>query len=206
MGASLTLAGVSACTRQPQEAIVPYVRQPEELVPGKPLFYATAMPFAGAGIGLLVENHEGRPTKIEGNPDHPTSRGATDLFAQAVDPRPLRPRSLADDHASRRDPHVRGVRRRAPRGACRTAVVSGALASASSAKPFRHRRWTRRSTSSSAASRRPSGCSGSRSGVTTRVREAGSHSASTSTRSTRSTTPTSSCRSTQTFSAPAATD
>ena len=84
MGASLTLAGVSACTRQPAEAIVPYVRQPEELVPGKPLFYATAMPFAGAGAGLLVENHEGRPTKIEGNPDHPTSLGATDLFAQAA--------------------------------------------------------------------------------------------------------------------------
>ncbi len=84
MGASLTLAGVSACTRQPAETIVPYVRQPEELVPGKPLFYATAMPFAGAGVGLLVENHEGRPTKIEGNPDHPTSRGATDLFAQAA--------------------------------------------------------------------------------------------------------------------------
>jgi molybdopterin-containing oxidoreductase family iron-sulfur binding subunit len=83
MGASLTLAGISACTRQPDEAIVPYVRQPEELVPGKPLFYATAMAFAGAGVGLLVESHEGRPTKIEGNPDHPTSRGATDLFAQA---------------------------------------------------------------------------------------------------------------------------
>jgi len=83
MGASLTLAGISACTRQPDEAIVPYVRQPEELVPGKPLFYATAMPFGGAGIGLLVESHEGRPTKIEGNPDHPTSRGATDIFAQA---------------------------------------------------------------------------------------------------------------------------
>src|SRR5262245_62384098 len=83
MGASLTLAGVSACTRQPAEAIVPYVRQPEELVPGKPLFFATAMPFSGAGMGLLVENHEGRPTKIEGNHDHPSSRGATDLFAQA---------------------------------------------------------------------------------------------------------------------------
>ena len=83
MSASLALAGVSACTRQPDEAIIPYVRQPEELVPGKPLFYATAMPFGGAGVGLLVENHEGRPTKIEGNPDHPTSRGATDLFAQA---------------------------------------------------------------------------------------------------------------------------
>src|SRR6186997_548694 len=83
MGASLALAGVGACTRQPNEELVPYVRQPEELVPGKPLFYATAMPMSGAGMGLLVEAHEGRPTKIEGNPDHPTSRGATDLYAQA---------------------------------------------------------------------------------------------------------------------------
>jgi len=84
MGASLALAGVTACTRQPEETIVPYVRQPEELVPGKPLFFATAMPFAGSGVGLLVESHEGRPTKIEGNPDHPSSLGATDLFAQAA--------------------------------------------------------------------------------------------------------------------------
>ncbi|HLG58372.1 MAG TPA: TAT-variant-translocated molybdopterin oxidoreductase [Vicinamibacterales bacterium] len=84
MSASLALAGVSACTRQPDERIVPYVRQPEEIVPGKPLFYATAMPFAGSGVGLLVESHEGRPTKIEGNPDHPSSLGATDLFAQAA--------------------------------------------------------------------------------------------------------------------------
>jgi MoCo/4Fe-4S cofactor protein with predicted Tat translocation signal len=84
MGASLALAGVNACTRQPNEELVPYVRQPEELVPGKPLFYATAMPMNGAGIGLLVESHEGRPTKIEGNPDHPSSRGATDVFAQAA--------------------------------------------------------------------------------------------------------------------------
>src|SRR6188474_2683256 len=83
MGASLALAGVGACTRQPNEELVPYVRQPEELVLGKPLFYATAMPFAGAGMGLLVESHEGRPTKIEGNPDHPSSQGATDIFAQA---------------------------------------------------------------------------------------------------------------------------
>jgi len=83
MGASLALAGVSACTRQPDEEIVPYVRQPEDEVPGKPLFFATAMPMNGAGLGLLVESHEGRPTKVEGNPDHPSSRGATDLFAQA---------------------------------------------------------------------------------------------------------------------------
>jgi molybdopterin-containing oxidoreductase family iron-sulfur binding subunit len=84
MGASLALAGVSACTRQPDEIIVPYVRQPEEVVPGKPLFFATAMPLGGSGLGLLVESHEGRPTKIEGNPDHPSSRGATDMFAQAA--------------------------------------------------------------------------------------------------------------------------
>jgi molybdopterin-containing oxidoreductase family iron-sulfur binding subunit len=84
MGASLALAGVSACTRQPVEHVVPYVQQPEELVPGKPLFFATAMPMNGAGVGLLVESHEGRPTKIEGNPEHPFSQGATDLFAQAA--------------------------------------------------------------------------------------------------------------------------
>jgi molybdopterin-containing oxidoreductase family iron-sulfur binding subunit len=84
MGASLALAGVSACTRQPTEKIVPYVRQPEELVPGKPLFFATAMAIGGVATGLLVESHEGRPTKVEGNPDHPGSLGATDVFAQAA--------------------------------------------------------------------------------------------------------------------------
>src|SRR5437762_188249 len=84
MGASLALAGVTACTRQPPESIVPYVRQPEQLVPGKPLFYATAMTLGGVATGLLVESHEGRPTKIEGNPQHPGSLGATDAFAQAA--------------------------------------------------------------------------------------------------------------------------
>ena len=84
MGASLALAGVTACTKQPAEKIVPYVRQPEELIPGKPLFYATAMPLGGVATGLLVESHEGRPTKIEGNPLHPDSLGATDVFAQAA--------------------------------------------------------------------------------------------------------------------------
>ncbi len=84
MGASLALAGVTACTRQPTEKIVPYVRQPEELVPGRPLFYATAMPLGGVATGLLVESHEGRPTKVEGNPLHPGSLGASDVFAQAA--------------------------------------------------------------------------------------------------------------------------
>ena len=62
---------------------MPYVRQPEEEIPGKPLFFATAMTLGGVATGLLVESHEGRPTKVEGNPDHPGSLGATDLFAQA---------------------------------------------------------------------------------------------------------------------------
>ncbi len=83
MGASLALAGVTACTRQPAEKIVPYVRQPEEIIPGKPLYFATAMPLAGYATPLLVESHEGRPTKVEGNPDHPVNRGSTDVFAQA---------------------------------------------------------------------------------------------------------------------------
>jgi MoCo/4Fe-4S cofactor protein with predicted Tat translocation signal len=83
MSASMALAGVTACTVQPSELIVPYVRQPEEEIPGKPLFFATAMSLGGVATGLLVESHEGRPTKVEGNPDHPASRGATDLFAQA---------------------------------------------------------------------------------------------------------------------------
>ena len=82
MSASMALAGVTACTVQPTELIVPYVRQPEEVIPGRPLFFATAMSLGGVASGVLVESHEGRPTKIEGNPDHPASQGATDLFAQ----------------------------------------------------------------------------------------------------------------------------
>ncbi len=83
LGASLALAGLTACTRQPAEKIVPYVRQPEEIVPGKPLFFATAMTLGGYATGLLIESHMGRPTKAEGNPLHPASLGATDAFSQA---------------------------------------------------------------------------------------------------------------------------
>ena len=100
MGASLALAGLSGCAFQPPEKIVPYVKQPESIVPGIAAYYATAMPFMGYALGLLAESHEGRPTKVEGNPDHPTSggtspvdpgekrpdyqrRGSTDVWAQA---------------------------------------------------------------------------------------------------------------------------
>lgn len=82
MGASMALAGLTACTRQPKELIVPYVKTPDGLVPGKAQYYATAMPFQGVANGLLVESHEGRPTKIEGNPWHP-GKGGTTAFEQA---------------------------------------------------------------------------------------------------------------------------
>jgi molybdopterin-containing oxidoreductase family iron-sulfur binding subunit len=83
MGASLALAGLSACTRQPEEQILPYVESPEKLLPGKPLFYATSFPVSGVANPILVETHEYRPTKVEGNPEHPASMGAADVPTQA---------------------------------------------------------------------------------------------------------------------------
>ena len=82
-GATLSLAGFGACTKQPLERIVPYVEQPEILIPGKPLRFATATQYGGFAQGLLVTAYEGRPTKIEGNPTHPASLGATTIWAQA---------------------------------------------------------------------------------------------------------------------------
>jgi MoCo/4Fe-4S cofactor protein with predicted Tat translocation signal len=83
MGASLGLAGMTGCVRLPLEPIVPYVRQPENVIPGRPMYYATAMTLGGYANPLLVESHLGRPTKIEGNDLHPASMGGTDIFAQA---------------------------------------------------------------------------------------------------------------------------
>src|ERR1051326_7077524 len=99
MGASLALAGLSGCVFQPPEKIVPNVKQPEEYVPGKALFFATATPLFGPATPVIVRSNEGRPTKIEGNPDHPNNRpvdfpaedpvrdqrgsSATDIFTKA---------------------------------------------------------------------------------------------------------------------------
>src|ERR1700686_3676457 len=83
MGASMALAGMTGCVRLPLEPIVPYVRQPEDVIPGRPQFYATAMTLGGYASPILVESHLGRPTKIEGNDQHPASLGGTDIFAQA---------------------------------------------------------------------------------------------------------------------------
>jgi molybdopterin-containing oxidoreductase family iron-sulfur binding subunit len=82
VGASLSLAGLAGC-RRPAEEIVPFVTAPEEIVPGIPRYYATTMPFGRNAYGLVVESHEGRPTKIEGNPGHPATLGASSTRIQA---------------------------------------------------------------------------------------------------------------------------
>ncbi|HKO16241.1 MAG TPA: hypothetical protein VJU87_08375, partial [Gemmatimonadaceae bacterium] len=83
LGASVALAGLDACTRMPAEKILPYVTPPPELVPGVAQYYATSMVLDGFATGLVVEAHEGRPTKVEGNPDHPASLGAAGVREQA---------------------------------------------------------------------------------------------------------------------------
>lgn len=84
MGATLALAGVGGCAMQPAEKIVPYLENPEQIVPGKPLYYATCVELGGYARPVLGETHMGRPVKLEGNPDHPASRGATDAITQAA--------------------------------------------------------------------------------------------------------------------------
>jgi MoCo/4Fe-4S cofactor protein with predicted Tat translocation signal len=85
MGAGLALAGAAGCTPRPasMRKIVPYTRQPEQMTPGVPLFFASAAPLAGYVSGVLVRSHEGRPVKVEGNPDHPSSLGGTGVATQA---------------------------------------------------------------------------------------------------------------------------
>ncbi len=82
MAASFGLAGLAAC-RRPVEHILPYAKGVEDLIPGAPYYYATVMQLGGTATGLIVETHDGRPTKIEGNPDHPSSLGAALAWQQA---------------------------------------------------------------------------------------------------------------------------
>ena len=83
MAASISLAGLTAC-RRPLETIVPYVEPPEQVLPGVPRYFATTMPLALSAYGLVVESHEGRPIKIEGNPRHPSTLGASSAVIQAA--------------------------------------------------------------------------------------------------------------------------
>src|SRR5437868_7255618 len=84
MGASLALAGMAGCTKQPDEPIMPYVKQPEDLVLGKPMYFATAHPFPTGAIPVMVKSDAFRPIKLEGNPDHPLSKGKSDTYTQAT--------------------------------------------------------------------------------------------------------------------------
>jgi molybdopterin-containing oxidoreductase family iron-sulfur binding subunit len=85
LGASMALAGLTSCVRpvRPNEKIVPYVKAPEEMIPGRPLFFASAMTQGGYAMGVIAESHQGRPTRVEGNPDHPASLGAMDVTTAA---------------------------------------------------------------------------------------------------------------------------
>ena len=84
LGAALGVGALSGCTRTPPAEVRPYARQPRDVKPGLPLHYATTMTLGGAGNGLLVTSREGRPVKIEGNPDHPASLGASGIYEQAA--------------------------------------------------------------------------------------------------------------------------
>ncbi len=85
MAASMSLAGLTlaGCRRWPEEKIAPYASRPEGRIPGEPIYYATIMERAGVALGLLAESSDGRPIKLEGNPQHPGSLGATDVWSQA---------------------------------------------------------------------------------------------------------------------------
>jgi MoCo/4Fe-4S cofactor protein with predicted Tat translocation signal len=82
MSASLALAGLAGCTKQPDELIYPYVKEPEDLVLGRPVYFATAFPFPTGAVPLLVKSDAYRPIKVDGNPDHPVNRGSSDPLSQ----------------------------------------------------------------------------------------------------------------------------
>ncbi|QNI37098.1 TAT-variant-translocated molybdopterin oxidoreductase [Edaphobacter albus] len=98
MGASFALAGLAGCTKQPDEPIYPYVKQPEDLVLGKPMYFATAHPFPTGAIPVLIKSDSFRPIKVDGNPEHPMSKGRSDAMSQAT---------LLDLYDPDRSQHVR---------------------------------------------------------------------------------------------------
>ncbi|MGZ3639858.1 MAG: TAT-variant-translocated molybdopterin oxidoreductase, partial [Ktedonobacterales bacterium] len=97
MGASMALAGLAGCTKQPDEPILPYVKAPEDLVLGKPMYFATAHPLPSGAVPLLVKSDQFRPIKVDGNPDHPYNHGSSDVFSQG---------SLLDLYDPDRSQHV----------------------------------------------------------------------------------------------------
>ena len=98
MGASFALAGLAGCTKQPDETIYPYIKQPEDLVLGTPMFFATAHPLPVGGVPVLVKSYAFHPIKIEGNPEHPVAQGKSDVYTQG---------SLLDLYDPDRSQHLR---------------------------------------------------------------------------------------------------
>ncbi|HZZ39654.1 MAG TPA: TAT-variant-translocated molybdopterin oxidoreductase [Acidobacteriaceae bacterium] len=84
MGASMALAGLAGCTKQPDEAIMPYVAAPEDLILGKPVYFASAFPFTTGAVPVLIKSDAYRPIKVDGNPEHPYNRGGSDPITQAT--------------------------------------------------------------------------------------------------------------------------
>jgi MoCo/4Fe-4S cofactor protein with predicted Tat translocation signal len=84
MGASMALAGLAGCTKQPDEPIFPYIRQPEDLVLGKPMYFATAHPWPAGAVPTLVKTDQFRPIKIDGNPEHSYNQGSSDVYTQGL--------------------------------------------------------------------------------------------------------------------------
>ncbi len=84
MGASMALAGLAGCTKQPDEPIYPYVKAPEDLILGKPMYFATAHPFVTGAVPLLVKSDQFRPIKVDGNPEHAYNKGGSDPFSQGT--------------------------------------------------------------------------------------------------------------------------
>jgi molybdopterin-containing oxidoreductase family iron-sulfur binding subunit len=84
MGASMALAGLAGCTKQPDEPIYTYVKAPEDLILGKPMYFATAHPFVTGAVPLLVKSDQFRPIKVDGNPEHPYNAGSSDVFTQGT--------------------------------------------------------------------------------------------------------------------------
>ncbi|HEX5285125.1 MAG TPA: TAT-variant-translocated molybdopterin oxidoreductase [Bryocella sp.] len=84
MGASFALAGLAGCTKQPDEPIFPYIKQPEDLILGRPMYFASAHPFPTGAIPVLIKSDAFRPIKVDGNPEHPMSKGRSDTFTQGT--------------------------------------------------------------------------------------------------------------------------
>ncbi len=97
MGASMALAGLAGCTKQPDEPIYPYIKAPEDQILGKPMYFATAHPFSTGAVPLLVKSDEFRPIKIDGNPEHAYNQGGSDPYSQG---------SLLDLYDPDRSQHV----------------------------------------------------------------------------------------------------